>query len=66
MTDAGLAEVKAGLDALHRHRINLADEVLVLNVGGYIGTSTAAEIAYAQALGKPVRYLEPGMDGETA
>ena len=51
-------EVKAMLDDLHKWKIWLADEILVLNVGGYIGSSTASEIAYARALGKQVRYLE--------
>ena len=51
--------VKAGLDGLHKRKIDLADEVLVLNVGGYVGDSTRSEIAYAKRLGKPVRYLEP-------
>lgn len=32
------------------------DEVLVIDVGGYVGESTAREIAYAQSTGKPVRY----------
>jgi hypothetical protein len=47
------------LDALHRHKIYVADEVLVLNVGGYTGESTRKEIAYARGLGKKVRFLEP-------
>ena len=47
------------LDALHRCKIDLADEILVLNVGGYLGESTRREINYATAHGKPVRYLEP-------
>ena len=46
------------LDDLHLRKIELADEVLVLNVGGYIGPSTGNELAYALALGKPVRTLE--------
>jgi hypothetical protein len=50
--------VKAMLDELHLRKIDLADEVLILNVGGYIGESTARELAYAQAHGKRVRYLE--------
>lgn len=45
-------------DELHKRKIDLADEVLVLNVGGYIGESTRSEINYAEAHGKPVRYLE--------
>ncbi len=50
---------KAGLDELHKRKIDLADEVFVLNVGGYVGSSTRGEIKYAEATGKPVRYLEP-------
>jgi len=52
-------EQKVELDTLHLRKIDLADEVLVLNVGGYIGESTRREIAYAIAQKKPVRYLEP-------
>lgn len=52
------AELKAKLDELHLRKIDAADEVLVLNVGGYIGDSTRREIEYATKLGKPVRYLE--------
>ena len=47
------------LDQLHLRKIDLADEVLVLNVGGYIGERTMNEITYAQKTGKPVRFLEP-------
>lgn len=53
------AEQKIALDELHKRKIDLADEVLVLNVGGYIGDSTRSEIEYAEALGMPIRYLEP-------
>ena len=49
---------KAKLDALHLRKIDLADEILVLNVGGYIGDSTRREIDYAQTHGKNVRWLE--------
>ena len=52
-------EQKIALDELHKRKIDLADEILVLNVGGYIGDSTRSEIEYAQALGMPIRYLEP-------
>lgn len=51
-------EQKHALDELHKRKIDLADEVLVLNVGGYIGSSTRSEILYAGAEGKPIRYLE--------
>lgn len=50
--------VKEQRDNHHLQKIDLADEVLVLNVGGYIGESTRREIEYAQKTGKPVRYLE--------
>jgi hypothetical protein len=51
-------EIKQRLDILHMHKILLADEILVLNVGGYIGESTANEIVFAELYNKPVRYLE--------
>lgn len=50
---------KKQLDWLHFRKIEMADEILVLNVGGYIGQSTNNEIAHAQKLGKTVRFLEP-------
>ncbi len=52
------------LDELHWRKIDLSDEILVLNVGGYIGDSTRAEIEYAKRTGKPVRYLEALKGGE--
>lgn len=50
---------KVALDDLHKRKIDLADWVYVLNVGGYVGESTRSEIAYAERWGKPVSYLEP-------
>lgn len=50
---------KTVLDALHLRKIDLADRVLVVNPGGYIGESTAREIAYARAAGKPVSFTDP-------
>ncbi|MET7676511.1 hypothetical protein [Streptomyces seoulensis] len=52
--------LKARLDDLHRAKIRLADEVLV--VGDYIGDSTRAEISYARSLGKPIRFTHPEVD----
>lgn len=52
-------EVAAQLDELYKRKIDLSDEVLILNVGGYIGESTRSEVAYAQAQGKVIRWLEP-------
>ncbi|MFD6531746.1 hypothetical protein [Streptomyces sp. NPDC060184] len=54
--------LKVRLDDLHRAKIRLADEVLV--VGDYIGDSTRAEIAYARSLGKPVRFTHPEVDAD--
>jgi hypothetical protein len=51
--------VKEIFDELHKRKIDLADEVLILNVGGYIGDSTRSELAYARSKGKPIRWLEP-------
>jgi hypothetical protein len=51
-------EEKKKLDELHKRKIDQADEVLVLNVGGYIGSSTQSEIDYAREKGKRIRYLE--------
>ena len=50
---------KTSLDLLHLHKIDLANEVLVLNVCGYVGKSTCREIEYARLLGKTLRWLEP-------
>lgn len=50
--------VKEMLDDMHKRKIDMADEVFVINVGGYIGSSTRSEIEYATATGKPVTYLE--------
>jgi hypothetical protein len=57
--EAPTAEQKAVLDTLHLRKIDLADRVLIVNPGGYVGESTRREIAYAQAAGKPIRYTDP-------
>ena len=51
--------VRKILDEVHKRKIDLADEVLVINVGGYVGDSTKSEIRYARAHMKPIRWLEP-------
>ena len=51
-------EQKIQLDELHLRKIDLADEVLILNVDGYIGESTSRELAYAQDHNKLIRWLE--------
>lgn len=50
-------EQKAMLGAAHMAKIDISDEIFVLDVGGYIGESTAREIAHAHRAGKQVRYL---------
>lgn len=50
--------VKAMLDQLHLRKIDLANEVLFLNVGGYLGDSSRRELAYARDRGKAIRFLE--------
>ena len=51
-------EVKKIRDELHLRQIDMADEVFILNVGGYIDQSTQDEINYAYAQHKPVIYQE--------
>ena len=49
---------KEMLDDMHKRRIDLADEIFVINKGGYIGTSTRSEIEYATKTGKKVVFME--------
>ncbi len=49
---------KEMLDNMHKRKIDMADGIFVINVGGYIGSSTRSEIEYAQRNGKEVQYLE--------
>jgi hypothetical protein len=49
---------KAMLDDMHKRKIDMADEIFVINVGGYIGESTRSEIEYAKSTGKGVKFLE--------
>lgn len=52
------SDYKIKADDLHKRKIDICDEVFVLNVGGYIGNSTMSEIEYAYKIEKPVIYLE--------
>jgi hypothetical protein len=52
-------EQKKSLDELHFDKIWIADEVLFLNVNGYMGQSTLRGFEYAVKLGKKIRFLEP-------
>ena len=58
MSEDTLTATKRMLDDMHKRKIDMADEIFVINVGGYIGSSTRSEIEYAHATGKPVRYWE--------
>lgn len=58
LTLVGEIVLTAGPRELHLRKIDLADRVLVINVGGYIDDSTRKEIAYAEKIGKRVEYLE--------
>ncbi len=53
-----IESTKEMLDDMHKRKIDMADEIFVINVGGYIGSSTRSEIEYARATGKAIRYLE--------
>ncbi len=57
MGEGARSETKQMLDDMHLRKIDMADEVFVVDVDGYVGESTQAEIEYATARGIPVRYL---------
>ncbi|MBR6028457.1 MAG: hypothetical protein IKP40_05145 [Clostridia bacterium] len=59
LSEDTLTRTKEMLDDMHKRKIDMADAIYVINVGGYIGESTRSEIAYARAAGKEVRWLEP-------
>ncbi len=59
MDEGTLTKTKKMLDDMHKRKIDMADSIYVINVGGYIGDSTRSEIAYAIEHGKKVEYLEP-------
>ncbi len=53
-------EQKTMLDDMHLKKISISNEIFVINPGGYIGSSTSNEIAYAQSLGLKIHYFEGG------
>lgn len=55
-TEGEITETKKMLDDMHRQKIDMADEIYVIDVDGYIGSSTKGEIEYASSLGKSIRY----------
>ena len=59
MDEGTRSKTKKLLEDMHKRKIDMADSIYVINVGGYIGDSTKSEIEYAKAHGKSVEYLEP-------
>ena len=51
-------KTKQMLDEMHKQKIDMSDEIYIINVGGYIGESTKSEIKYAKERGKRISYLE--------
>lgn len=64
MDEGTLTKTKEMLDDIHKRKIDMSDEIFVINVGGYIGESTRSEIEYAKQTNKKVNYLEPIDDKE--
>ena len=58
MDEGTLTKAKEMLDDMHKRKIDMADEIFVINVNGYIGDSTKSEIECAKKHGKKVNYLE--------
>lgn len=58
MDEGTLTKTKEMLDDMHKRKIDMSDEIFVINVDGYIGESTKSEIEYANKMGKKVSYLE--------
>ena len=58
MDEGTLTRTKEMLDDMHKRKIDMADEIFVINKNGYIGDSTRSEINYALEHGKTVKYLE--------
>lgn len=58
MDEGTFTKTKEMLDDMHKRKIDMADSIYVINVGGYIGDSTRSEIEYAKKHGKEVQYLE--------
>lgn len=57
MKEGTLTSTKIMLDDMHKRKIDMADEIYIINVGGYIGESTKSEIDYAKQNNKKVKYL---------
>ena len=57
-SDGELTKTKEMLDDMHKRKIDMADEIFVINKNGYIGSSTKSEIEYAIKTNKKVNYME--------
>ncbi len=57
LSEDTLTKTKIMLDDMHKRKIDMADEIYVINVDGYIGESTSSEIEYAKKHGKVINYL---------
>ena len=58
LDEGSLSKTKELLDDMHKRKIDMVDEIFVINVGGYNSDSTRSEIEYAKANNKGIRYLE--------
>lgn len=56
LKEGSYSATKNMLDDMHKRKIDMADEIFVIDVGGYIGESTRSEIDYAESKGMPVNY----------
>lgn len=59
MGEDAITKTKMMLDDMHKRKIDMADEIFVINENGYIGDSTKSEIAYARETGKNIMYMVP-------
>lgn len=64
MDESTLTQTKMMLDDIHKSKIDMADEVFVVNPGGYVGDSTWSEICYARMLGKRIGFIYRIADDE--
>ncbi|MSA02229.1 hypothetical protein GKG47_09280 [Lactonifactor sp. BIOML-A3] len=65
-TEVWSEATKDMLDDMHKRKIDMADEIFVINKNGYIGSSTRSEIEYAKSKQIPITYLEPELfNGDT-
>ena len=56
--------VADAMDELHKRKIDLADEIFVVNQDDYIGDSTMSEISYAKANGVHIRWFTHDLIGD--